>query len=190
MKKYYPYLIAVVIILISIVIILLSLSEDAFGKVEKVSKVLSDISMILGLAAIFYAYKSHVNSEKKRDFKVVSNCMVRYSVLLPKLIKIELEEDEPVVETEDRENNLHENEDSRLTHSEKETILRRYYDLSNEQLFYMENGLVPDEIEMIWREGIINQLEVLHEKNPMYIGLIDNRLHKYLHELREAMLVA
>jgi hypothetical protein len=75
--------------------------------------------------------------------------MIRFTNILPGLIKLENYRD--------------------LDVNEVDTIILQYYNLTEEQLFYIRLNIVPDYIKDLWIIGMKNQINNLRELDTSYI---------------------
>lgn len=168
-NKFYKWIIISISILVILLMIFVGLPhnkiyEDTLERYNKFFSLLSSISVTIGIVSVIFTYLLRKEDLKHNQFNVVNGLMTRYSKLLPDIVKVE-----DGVVTDDRELRL---------------ILLQYYNLSEEQLYYIGKGLIGKGIEEIWLTGIKQQiinfknLENQHKTNNGEI--IENFISDYI----------
>ena len=99
---------------------------------------LAYVAQIVAVAVLIYAARTYLLQRQQLNFDVITNCTARFQDILPGLYSGEKEAKE------------------------------RYVDLCNEELFYFENGHLPDDVIKEWIDGMVLYLPHCdgHEWHP------------------------
>ena len=141
-KKHYLIFTFVTIFLILIFVIGIFpsnlINHPLLERYKSIFKLLSDISITVGVIGVVITYLLREDTTRLNEYLVTNGLMLRYNELLPNIFQI----------TEITGN------DEVLISS----ILYQYYNLSEEQLFYINRGTIPLGIDLIWVRGIRRQI--------------------------------
>ena len=134
-----------ILIVIIIVFLVIGLLPDnptlhkILDRDTKVVNLISGVSITLGAIGLVFTYLSRQDTEKINQYNAINGVMMRYSSILSDLLKIE-------------ENKVDDDSIRRL-------ILLQYYNLSEEQLYYIGKKIIPQGIDEIWIRGISEQIK-------------------------------
>jgi len=95
---------------------------------------------IFGTIAIVYGFRQYRMGKKQFQFDVMISCIERYQELVPELVQ------------------------KRSAFKGETTVINKYIDLCNEELFYFKNGYLPEEVVVEWLDGMIDILPLFDEK--------------------------
>lgn len=111
-------------------------------KLNEYTQFVANICVILGVFIVVIEFYDFKNSKKSLHQNAITSCMTRFTELRPKLKNI----------------NSFDNDTS--------IIIQQYLDLSEEELFYIQHDIVPEEVAVDWVSGIIRFLKSKdYEKN-------------------------
>ena len=110
---------------------------------KRVLELVSFVSLTIGSLGVLFSYLSYQDTQRNNNFNIVNSCMLRYSNILPHLIKL----DKLIVEEKVKEDKI-------------DLPVFLYYDLTEEQLTYLNLGYIPDYIQDLWIKGIKNQIVI------------------------------
>jgi hypothetical protein len=101
-------------------------------------QLLSNISTILGGAAIIYAVLSYKVTQKQLNFAVLDRCI---SIFHERYLYISNDSDR--------------------------VILKSYVDFVNEELFYFEKDYIHKDVAIEWIDGMINYMPIYNQVNKI-----------------------
>ena len=120
-----------------------SISEELFKKYNKAFQLLSEISITIGVLGVLVSYLLKNDNEKQNQLNTSLNLMTKYSSVLPSIVRFQ---------------------NGEITdETEQSIILMTYYTLSEEQLLYIGQEGISENISVVWINGIKDQLVRIYE---------------------------
>ncbi|MFH6984912.1 hypothetical protein [Marinoscillum luteum] len=114
------------------------------NSIESSTTIIANIVTIIGVIGLAAIWISHRLSVKQFHFTVMLSCIDRFQQLYP----------------------------SQMDRQEEgfELRLRKYLDLTNEEFFYFENGVIPKVVIVEWMDSIIECLPIYYLGNEQPIN--------------------
>jgi hypothetical protein len=113
------------------------------------------LALIVGIGSVIWAMYTFTYSRNQFHHEVMVSCIERFQLIIPALA-------------------------SDVT-DEKLDGLRKYIDLSNEELFYFKGNYIPKEVAVEWLDGMISFLPLFNERgdvisNGKFAEIIENKM--------------
>jgi hypothetical protein len=149
-KNVIVFMITVAVIIFTVVSLTIDdENRNVFMIIKESIGILANFTVFVGVSGIIFTYLSREDALKLNEYNVLNGLMSRYSILLPELLKVQ---DGSII-------------DDRL----KDRIILQYFNLTEEQLFYISKDIVPERVISIWISGIIDQLNAFGETDDLEI---------------------
>jgi hypothetical protein len=123
--------------------------------VNNIKEGLEFFALVVGIFSVIWAFIAFKVFKKQFHHEVMVSCIERFQLIIPALA-------------------------SDVT-DEKLDGLRKYIDLSNEELFYFKGNYIPKEVAVEWLDGMISFLPLFNERgdvisNGNFAEIIENKM--------------